>query len=76
MKNRTAAHSDEAMQDGTGFYTVLITENKPGYYPLASTSSTLQEARAYAADLNRAMGISEDDRLDILASSIAKGPVR
>ena len=71
MANRTVAHANESYANGSGYFTVLITENEPGYYALPSTSATLQEAQRYAAELNRAMEFTTEEVSDVLASSMA-----
>jgi hypothetical protein len=71
MANRTVAHANESYANGSGYFTVLITENEPGYYPLASTSATVEEARRYADDLNRSMGFSPETVQQVLVSSMA-----
>lgn len=71
MAKRTVAHANESYANGSGYFTVLITENEPGYYPLPSTSATLQEAQRYASELNRSMGFTPAAVSDVLASSMA-----
>lgn len=71
MAKRTVAHANESYANGSGYFTVLITENEPGYYPLPSTSATLEEARRYANELNRSMGFSPEIVQQVLVSSMA-----
>lgn len=69
--NRTVVHADETFMAGKMYVLVAITENEPGYTPLESFWGDLEKAQAYAKETNERMGYSEDDVLDVRASSMA-----
>lgn len=71
MTNRTVLHADESFMAGKMFVLVAITENEPGYTPLESYWGDLAKAQAYAKETNERMGFSEQDVLDVRASSMA-----
>lgn len=69
--NRTILHSDESFMAGKMYVLVAITENEPGYTPLESFWGDLESAQAYAKETNERLGFSEEDVLDVRASSMA-----
>lgn len=70
-ENRTVLHADESFMDGKMYVLVAITENEPGYQPLQSLWPDLAKAQAFAKEKNESMGYSEQDVLDVRASSMA-----
>lgn len=69
MNNRIAIWSTEAMGSRGDYHVAKVTENEAGYTPLGHFP-TLEEARAYAQDRNERNGLSVDDVMDIVASSM------
>lgn len=73
--SRIACRSDDSFYHADlGYVVAEITENEPGYR-VASAHSELADAQAEAARRNEENGISADDALDILASSMRAGKV-
>jgi len=74
--NRQCYYTNESFAQRAGgrvFYTLaLITENKPGY-SVVQTSLNLPYLQQMAANRNREAGLSDDDVLAIVASSMAAG---
>lgn len=73
---RTCFYTNESFFDraSQGYKVAVVTENVAGYRSLTSpTCRTLAEAQAEADALNAKFGISRDDVLDIVASSMRGG---
>lgn len=74
---RIALFTNEGMLDSaTGTYTVgAATENEPGYTVHNEGWKTLDQAQQYAAENNASRGITKEDAMVIVASSMAAGTV-
>lgn len=72
MPNRTCYHADESFYDTTTskYQLIRIDEGEAGYLPV-DLYTTLTEAQAAAKTHNTQLGLSDDDVLDIRASSMA-----
>jgi hypothetical protein len=66
--------------EGKGWVPSVVTENEPGHAPLTGQGELaepwywghdLEQARATAADCNRRLGLSDQDVVDIVNSSIS-----
>jgi hypothetical protein len=79
MSNRVCYYADEAMYDSQqqGYFIARVTENEAGYVQTFSLHSTVDEAKAVVSKLNAAMGLTSDDAMMIVASSMRQpGSVR
>jgi hypothetical protein len=83
MLKRQCFYIPESQSDEQGWIPSLFTENEPGHAPLTGNGPcaapwhwgrTLEEARAFAEQENaRTFGLTPDDSLAILLSSIRAG---
>jgi hypothetical protein len=79
MSNRVCYYTDAAMYDRgqQGYFIAKVTENEAGYVQTFSLHSTVDEAKAVVSKLNAAMGLTRDDAMMIVASSMRQpGSVR
>ncbi|APQ42241.1 hypothetical protein PBI_MRMAGOO_159 [Mycobacterium phage MrMagoo] len=78
MSNRVCCYANESFYDSTagGYVVAVITENEPGYRTLEGGYPDVLDAKAEAARRNTESGLSWDEVLDIVASSMAAGRVR
>lgn len=61
----------ERLDDGTiGYRIAVVTENEAGYRPDTSVYSKLELAKKRADHFNEVRGLTEEDVMDILASSM------
>lgn len=71
MSNLIAMHTDQSYEDRDGFWVVAAEEGVSGYSRI-NVWPTLAEAQQYAAEANARIGVSDDDRRRILASSMSR----
>lgn len=69
MQKRIAYWATEAMGTSNGYHVARVTESEAGYIRMGSFA-TVAEAKAYAARRNAQAGYSEDEVMDIVASSM------
>jgi hypothetical protein len=75
--SRIAYYTNESYYDASkgGYVVAEVTENEAGYRTLSGGFSDVMAAKARADELNANVGISWDDVLDIVASSIRQGSI-
>lgn len=77
--NRRAYYTNDSFGERTAsgyfYHIAVIDENEAGYRPVGFFAN-LEEAKALADKHNREHGLSEDDVLKIVASSMRLGRVR
>lgn len=68
--SRHCYHVDESFYDDGRYLLALIAEDEPGY-TVAATSTNLETARELVKERNAALGLTDEDVLQIRASSMA-----
>ncbi|MFZ2529756.1 MAG: hypothetical protein WAX14_19210 [Rhodococcus sp. (in: high G+C Gram-positive bacteria)] len=71
MASRIALHADASYQDTDGYWVIAAEENTAGYIRV-NAWPTLAEAQRYATDVNSRVGVTDEDRRRILASSMTR----
>jgi hypothetical protein len=74
MTNRIVYYTNEGFYDAASDQCIVaqIVENEAGYGPW-SYEPTLEQAKAVAAANNAALGVSDDDVLEVVVSSMRQG---
>jgi hypothetical protein len=75
---RSALYTNESFyEDGTkppgyvpGYVIAIATENEPGYHIFSYGFQTVADAQKVADEMNAALGRTEDDVMEIVASSM------
>ncbi|AMQ67058.1 hypothetical protein SEA_CRACKLEWINK_123 [Mycobacterium phage Cracklewink] len=75
--NRVCYYTNESFynRDQRGYEVAKVTENEAGYVPCFGLYPTPDAALAAADQMNAPLGLTRDDVLAIVASSMAQGPV-
>ncbi|AGM12369.1 hypothetical protein PEGLEG_141 [Mycobacterium phage PegLeg] len=75
MSSRICYYANESFYDhAKGDYVVaVVTEDEAGYNTLSTVYGSAERAKAAADALNQDLGLSRDDVLDIVASSMRAG---
>ncbi|AXQ52758.1 hypothetical protein SEA_IPHANE7_136 [Mycobacterium phage IPhane7] len=74
---RMCYYANESFYDSTrGYVVAVVNEGEPGYRTLAGGYLFADEAKEEADRLNEKAGLSRDDVLDIVASSMRAGKVQ
>lgn len=75
-EKRQAAWADESYTTEDGDYMViLVDEDEPGYHATTYTG-TLDYTKQVAARINETRGITKDDAIEILASSMRVSDIK
>lgn len=77
MSNRVCFYTNEGFYSRVqgGYIVAKVTENEPGYVE-AGIIKTIEKCKDICDNLNNNLGVSKDDVLDIVGSSMFAGPVR
>ena len=68
--NRIALWTDESYARAGGYDVIAVCEDESGYFFYSGPWESLEDARAYVDEHNAARGISHEDALAILISSM------
>lgn len=79
VRSRQCFYIPEGQFDDNGYIPSLVTENEPGHRPLTGNGrfsspwywgKTYEKAREICAEENKKLGLTEEDVVEIVASSI------